>query len=221
MKRVKLLFVLCLFTGIICQAQFPAPHSFKMSGYYILLDESGWCCGNYVVGPTYCTDFQWEAPDLSETEAQLTGYNIYYYEGQYYEDMEIPFSEAKIIAHTTNTHLQMKLGIIGIVWITAVYSDPEGESESSNIAVNEKLPLAIKKVDKPQFSLIYNKQRDGIEIKGVENITSFSIFRLDGIEIPIPTMSDFIDTKSMGKGVYIVKRTMKDAKIIVEKLVIR
>ena len=212
----------CL-TSTICQAQFPAPLQFKMSYTYIWLDYIGFCSGKAVMGPTYCTDFQWETPNLSETEAKLIGYNIYYLEGWYYEGMEIPFSEGTIIAQTTDNFVEKEIGIIGIVWVTAVYSDPEGESAPSNIQFNKDLPIGIKKVEKEPISLTYNAQKNGIEIEGIENMASYNIFRLDGVVITSISLSDtnFIDTKDMAKGVYIVKITTKEAKVITEKIVIK
>jgi len=224
MKTQKLTILLFCLTTMICQAQFPAPHSLMMFGKYIMIGDSGYCCGKEVMGATYCTDFQWETPDVSETEAQLTGYNIYYYNNYgYYNGMEIPFSEATRIAQTANTYFQMEIGIIGAVWVTAVYSNPEGESEPSNIVDNGDLPIAIKKVEKQPFTLTYNEQKNGIEIKDIENISSLRIFRLDGTEIMSVSSSDFhfIDTKGIEKGVYIVKITTKDAKLITEKIIIK
>jgi len=219
--KTKLLLLLlpCLFAGAVCKAQFPAPHSFTLSVRYISMDESGVCDG-HLVDATNCADFWWEAPDLSETGAQLMGYNIYYYAGEYHEGMEMPFG-AEIIAQTTETYLQMIMyHDAGLIWVTAVYSNPEGESKSSNIEVHYGLALAIKGINTQDVSVIYNKQKDGIEIKGVESITSFSIFRLNGSEIPIPVISDFIDTKSMEKGIYIIKITTKNGEIISDKIII-
>jgi len=224
MKKIKLLVVLCFFIHNISQAQFPAPHSFKMSYRYFQLDGPGdICCGKWVFGPTYCTDFWWEAPDLSETDAQLTGYNIYCYPTWiYYPGMEIPFSEAEIVTHTTYPYMQMEIGIIGVVWVTAVYSDPDGESDPSNIQYNTDLPIAIQKVDQQPFSLTCNKQKNGIEINGLENITSLRIFRLDGTEIAPGSASDFrfIDTKDLAKGVYVVRITTGEGGVVSEKIVI-
>jgi len=218
--KAKILLLLCLITSAVCMAQFPAPSNFSIQIAYLHIGDSGFCGDKYVIGPTYCTYFQWDAPDLSGTEAQLKGYNIYYYSGNYYDGMEIPFSDAEIIAQTTDTHLQMEIGIIGAVWVTAVYSDPVGESEPSNITGNNNLPITIKKVDTPDISFVYDKQRNDIEISGIENISSFNIYSLAGLVIPIQVTSDFIDTKNMKKGVYIVKVTTKDAKIIMKKIII-
>jgi len=218
-KKIVLLFS-CLLTIVVCQAQFPAPHSFTAVLHYLTLDEDGLCGDEWIFGATNCASFSWEAPDLSETEAQLIGYNIYCYRSEnYYDGMEIPFSEGEIIAQTTYTFLQMEFEYIGAVWVTAVYSEPKGESEPSNIVGNSDLPTAIKAIKIQDVSFTYNKQKNGIEIKGVENISSFGIFNLTGVEIPIPT-SDFINTKNMEKGVYVIKITTKEGGVISDKIII-
>jgi len=224
MKTRSWIFLLFCLTSTICQAQFPAPLQFKMSYIYITLDDYGPCCGIMVLGPTYCTKFQWETPNLSETEAKLIGYNIYYLDiRHYYEGMEIPFSEGTIIAQTTDNFVEKEIGIIGVVWVTAVYSDPEGESAPSNIQFNNDLPTSIKKVEKEPISLTYNAQKNGIEIEGIENIASFNIFRLDGVIITSISLPDtnFIDTKDIAKGVYIVRITTKEAKVFTKTIVIK
>ena len=218
--KTKILLLLCLLVSAVCMAQFPAPSNFSIQTSYIHLDDSGFCVDKYVMGPTYCTYFQWDAPDLSGTEAQLTGYNIYYYSGDYHEGMEIPFSQAEILAQTTYTNLQMEIGILGAVWVTAVYSDPAGESEPSNITGNDDLPITVKKVETPDISIVYNKQGNNIEISGIENIASLNIYSLTGLVIPIQVTSNFIDAKNMKKGVYIVKITTKDTKIVMKKIII-
>jgi hypothetical protein len=222
--KTKLLLLSCLFVSITCRAQYPAPLNFQMSYRYILLDESGPCCGLLVTGPTYCTDFQWEAPGLSGTEAKLTGYNIYYYETmEPYAGMDIPASEVRLIAQTTNTYLQMEIGILGIVWVTAVYSDPEGESQSSNYEINAGLPTSIQEVEKPDISIVYNKRKDNIEILGINDITSVRIVRTDGTIIRSVSSSDLykIDTKGIEKGIYIIDVTTKDAGSITRKITIK
>ena len=217
--KILLLLLQILFTSFICYAQFPAPRSLATNLEYIELGDWGYCCGNVVVGPVYCTDFNWDAPG-SDTEATLKGYNVYGYFGDYKDGMEIPFHEISIIAQTTDTYLQMEFGS-GVVWVTAVYSDPEGESEPSNIVVSGDLPLDIKEVKIHNIFFTYNKQKNGIEIKGIENIASFRIFRLDGIEIPISDTSDFINTNSMEKGVYIIKIVTKYGGEISDKIIIK
>jgi len=223
--KTKLLILLlsCLLVNTLCQAQFPAPRSFTMRMEYILIGDLGHCCERTVAGPTYCTTFMWEAPDLSETETQLMGYNIYQYYNPswiYYDGMEIPFSEGVIFAQTTEPYLQMEIGSIGAMWVTAVYSNPEGESELSNIVVNDALPISVKEIKAQNVFLTYNKQKGGIEIECVENITSFSIFCLNGIKILLPEISDFIDTKNLEKGVYIIKITTKDGGVVSDKITI-
>jgi hypothetical protein len=195
-----------------------------MSYKYIYLDDMGYCCGEFVWSPTYCTNFQWEMPDLSGTEAKLIGYNIYYYvTPYYYNGMEIPDAEVNLIAQTTNTYWEEEIGIMGVVWVTAVYSDPEGESQPSNFVVNGELPTSIQQVGRQDLSIIYNKHRNNIEILGIKDITSVSIVRIDGIIIRSVFSSDFhsVDTKGIEKGIYMIHITIKDAESIRGKIMIK
>jgi len=187
---------------------------------YVPIGEGGVCGSEPIFGPSYCTEFRWEAPDLTGTNAQLIGYNVYSYQSENNcEGMEIPLSEGRLIAYTTGTYLLMEFGS-GSVWVTAVYSNPDGESEPSNIACNYDLVVSIKEVKTRDILLTYNKQRNGIEIKGTENVATLRIFCLTGFEIPIQVVSDFINTQNMKKGVYIVKVTTKDNRIIIKKLIL-
>ena len=227
MKKILFfkLIAISMFLTQTANAQFPAPLHFNMGLSYILIGYYGFCNGHTVFGPAYCTAFQWEAPYTSEMEATLIGYNIYYYETEYYYyGMEIPFEEGTLIARTTkdNTHIEMEIGIMGVAWVTAVYSDPEGESIPSNTQY-ENLPVAINKLETQPISLTYDKQKDGIEISGIENIASVCIFCLDGTAIVSVSTPDyrFFDTKGIQKGIYIVKITTKDGKFITRKLIIK
>jgi hypothetical protein len=71
--------------------------------------------------------------------------------------MEISSSEIELVAHTTETSLEMEFGVSGIVWVTAVYSNPERESEPSNIQINENLPISLQEVKNSKISLSYNR----------------------------------------------------------------
>jgi len=206
----------------ISSVTFPAPQNFIMDYHYFMIDESGICGGEIVIGATYCTTFWWDAPDVSETDAQLTGYNIYYYPFGYKLD-EIPYSEGSIIFQTTNTYVQLEIGIIGYTWVTAIYTEPDGESEPSNYQFNEDLPISVNEVKTKQYSIFHNKQKNGIEINGIENITLIEVFSLDGIEIISVKNSDFsfINTKNCNKGVYLIKIQTSGGKIITDKIIIK
>ena len=197
--------------------QFPVPQNFKMSLHYISLGDWGVCEGEAVVGPYHCTTFQWNEPDLSETESQLVGYNIYNYETEE-ELTEIPFSEGNIIVQTVEIGLEMGSGFMGYTWVTAVYSEPDGESAPSNVEF-ARLPLGINKNETKTHSIVYNSQMKTIEIIGVENIASINVFGIDGRLITASELNN-IDVKYLTNGVYIIKVTTKTGKIISDKLII-
>jgi len=214
------LFAFCIFSAGAQNenVQFPVPQNFQMSLHYIMLGDWGVCEGEAVVGPYFCTTFQWNEPDLSETESQLVGYNIYYYETME-ELTEIPFSEGNIIVQTVSTNLTVGNGFVGYTWVTAVYSEPDGESAPSNVAKNFDLPLGIKNNEIKTHSIVYNSQMKTIEIIGVENIASINVFGIDGRLISASELNS-IDVKYLPNGVYIIKVTTKTGKIISDKLII-
>jgi hypothetical protein len=188
------------------EAQFPAPHNFSMGFHYIYIGDIGYCNGQFMSGPAYCWELQWDTPDLSLTEAQLEGYNVYYYcTENYIEGMEIPSSEVDLLGHTTDIYLQGELGIgRGIVWVTAVYSNPEGESEPSNIRFDNGVrPIAIQ------------------EIKS-QDISSVDIINLDGITIQSFSTVNFSekDIVALKQGIYIVRITTNN-KVLLKKIIKR
>ena len=192
--------------------QFPAPQNFQMINNYIMLGDWGFCDGVAVNGPSYCTYFAWNAPDLSETESQLVGYKIY--------NSEIPFMGGQVIAQPISSGLYMGEWIEGYTWITAVYSDPNGESEPSNLQSNlEGKPIFIDKNEIKSHSIIYNNQMKTIEIIGIENITSINILGVDGKFITTSELNN-IDVKYLTNGLYIIKITTETGKIISDKLII-
>jgi len=83
-------------------------------------------------------------------------------------------------------------------------------------------PFAAQNLVNQDFSLNYNKQKEGIDITGVENLSSISVFRLDGMGMlsVVPSNTSFITTKGWEKGIYIIGAVTKDSKIIARKIII-
>lgn len=199
---------------------FPAPQNFQMNLNYIMLNDHGFCEGELFVGPYYCTDFQWNTPDLSETESQLVGYRIYHY-STLEELAEIPFNEGEIITQTAITDFAIGNAYVGYTWVTAVYSEPDGESEPSNVEINlQDLPITISNNEIKTHSIIYDSQSKTITIKGLEDITSINVFGIDGRFIVGSELSN-IDVKHLSSGIYIIKITTKTGGIISDKLLIK
>ena len=208
-------------TKVVAQnnVKFPSPQNFQMRLNYIMLGDWSVCAEEPVSGPYYCTNFRWEEPNLSETESQLIGYRIYNYPSME-ELTEIPFSEGQIITQTVNNSLEMGCGLEGYTWVTALYSEPDGESAPSNVEINLLgLPIGINENETKTHSIVYNNQMKTIEIIGIENSTSIDIFSIDGRFITANELNN-IDVKYLTNGIYIIKITTETGKIISDKLII-
>ena len=206
-------------TKVVAQSnvQFPSPENFQVHLNYIMLDDWGVCAGEPVNGPYYCTNFSWEEPNLSETESQLIGYRIYNYPSME-QLIEIPFSEGQVIAQPISIGLEIGCGFMGYTWVTALYSEPDGESAPSNVEYTE-LPLVINNNEMKTHSIVYNNQMKTIEIMGIENITSIELFGIDGRFITASKLNN-IDVGHFTNGIYIIKITTEAGKIISDKLII-
>jgi hypothetical protein len=135
-------------------AQFPVPTDFQFNYTYIMIEQSGFCEGQVVGGPTYCSTFSWNAPDTAGLTTQLEFYRIYYQ--MYFMQDSTPI----IIAEVNETFHNMEIGILGKIWVTAVYSNPDGESEPSNIIINDDLPISIEEQNNTnQFQIIYDREK--------------------------------------------------------------
>jgi hypothetical protein len=202
-------------------AQYPAPYNFKTSMYYILLGECppGFCGGESLCNITCCFSYQWEAPDLSGTELQLIEYNIYF------QSRNVDTNEwgiPKLIATTTETYFQ-KGGCYeaGDLWVTAKYSNPDGESAPSNKEYNIGIPISLQEITL-QKDLVFDRHQKQIKIFNADDILSVNIFRIDGSRIasishPVNTI---IHTKDFEKGIYIVRIVNKDSSVVTKKLIL-
>jgi hypothetical protein len=221
-KVVAIAICLTGVTTVVAQSieQFPSPQNFQWSYKYISWDDWGFCAGEPVTGPSHCTTFGWKEPNLSETESQLIGYRIYNYHSME-ELTEIPFNEGQTIAETASIGFETGGAFVGYTWVTALYSEPDGESEPSNVEINFDGPaLVINKNEMKTHSIVYNNQMKTIEIIGIENITSIDIFGIDGRFITASELNN-IDVRYLTNGIYIIKITTDTGKIISDKLIIK
>jgi len=221
---MKVIAIAICFTGtmrIVAQNNelFPPPRNFQMNLNYIMLDDWGMCAGESVYGPYHCTNFVWEEPNLSETENQLIGYKIYYYPSEQ-ELVEIPFSEGQMIAQTVDVGFEVGGGFDGYTWVTAIYSEPDGESTPSNVEYLDGLPVAINKNEIKAHSIVYNNQIKSIEIIGIEDITSIDVFDICGRLITASKSND-VDVKHLKDGIYIIRISTKIKGVISDKLLIQ
>ena len=166
-------------------AQFPAPTDFDVKIEYVEMGNWTDCGGEAINGPAYCSRFKWSTPDTLTTTATLESYKIYYYSN--YEN------DTNIVATLTDTIYIDELGIIGKVWVTAVYSNPNGESSASNIVENNDLPISIEKVSVSDKNQIYfDRDLQILVIKNTESYTNIRVFNSKGQLVKTSDNSDNI-----------------------------
>lgn len=197
MKTIKLAFILLVVsTGLF--AQFPAPVNFQFGYEYIELDDWGVCNGKGIEGPGYCSSFSWETPDMSTTTANLTKYKIYY---------KSEYNQTYVIDSITGNFCSREIGIIGSIWVTAVYSNPNGESLASNVIVNVSLPIEVKETkESKKLQIRVDNAMKRIIIDSELIIQQVSIISMDGRIIYIQrSPANTIQTENIQAGLYIIK----------------
>lgn len=202
-----------VFLSLTASAQFPAPTSFQFSYDYIMIGEWGDCDGQAIHGPTYCSRFNWITPDTTITSANLEYYNIYYFE--YYSN------DTSIIASLTDTFYDVELGVVGEVWVTAVYSNPDGESDSSNVVINPDLPISIDEIDlKEEIEIYYNARLKQLVINNRDKIKTITIYNIQGCRLMTKNViRNSLNLGNFSAGVYIVEIITKDNVAIRNKIV--
>lgn len=202
-----------VFLSLTASAQFPAPTSFQFSYDYIMIGEWGDCDGQAIYGPTYCSHFNWITPDTTITSANLEYYNIYYFE--YYSN------DTSIIASLTDTFYDVELGVVGEVWVTAVYSNPDGESDSSNVVINPDLPISIDEIDlKEEIEIYYNARLKQLVINNRDKIKTITIYNIQGCRLMTKNViRNSLNLGNFSAGVYIVEIITKDNVAIRNKIV--
>jgi len=202
MKTQSLLLGLLLSLSV--YAQFPEPKNFGFACSYITIDQIG-TCGDWkngfppeITGPAYCSYFEWSSPDTSTTTAHLDGYKLYY---QYKNDNSIT-----VLSTLTDTSLYKPIGIIGDVWVTAIYSNPAGESSKSNIVANMELPISLDKTKLiSDESVFYDKYTQTITLKNGEYSQLVSIIDANGKMLRTMKSSQVIDVSDLSPGLYFVE----------------
>lgn len=166
------------------------PSNFEYSLTYITNGTAN-CAGETVDATTYCASFSWDAPDTAKTSATLSGYKIYYKPSE---------GETVVVAETDGTALQKEFGAAGDLWVVAVYSQPAGESEPSNILTGNDLPLAIQSTQKNGF--IYTPSSGTLSL--AQNPDGLQIRLIDAKGQIVKTVKgkSTITTSGLPKGIY-------------------
>jgi len=195
MKRIILLIILVLSFNL--YGQFPSPNDFCYKLDYIELDQWGVCNGQTVYGPSYCSHFVWRILDTSSTEAFL----------EYFEIYNIFNGDTTLIHSLSDTTYTTTTPYEGDLYVIAVYSNPSGKSEPSNIINNPGIPIGIKETDYiPEITIKYNLQTEFLEIESNKSLADIKIFNSKGqIIYNEENINTCIFIGNLKPGIYIIE----------------
>jgi hypothetical protein len=204
--------ILFLFISLSTLAQFPAPTNFSLQGHYVELDKCEPCLVYYhdLCGPTYCSAFSWQAP-TETTTATFDHYKIY---GKY--NNQIVFSETEItISHWAQT------APLGDFWVTAVYTNPAGESLPSNIVTGwEALPTSNNKVQSIKENIIFSSIEQTLMVNSNKTILKMNLINSNGRIIKcIQNPSKITNIRELPRGFYIVEVYCESTDVLRQKII--
>ena len=188
--------------------QFPAPCFFQFSYDYIPIDELGECNDSSLYGPAYCSHFSWCPPDTSQTDAKLDCYRIY-------QDGFPLVSLVDTCYHTVG-------GFIGKLYVTAIYKDPYGESDSSNVVSNYDLPISYGAgVSHENFRMRFSRQNGLLIPNDVQGTYSLIIYDILGRELLCtPSVKGPVDVSRFAPGMYLIRTQPENGQERVQKVLL-
>ncbi len=207
MKNLFMLLTAIISTHFSFGQNFPNPQNFEIEVCYQTDDNE---CFFEAPEYSYIFRYQFEAPDVTDIESELVGYNIYY--------------ENEFLLFTEETDFQTLIsGGIGEYYVTALYSEPDGESDSSNIVVldDSYFPLEINEYKKLGVFVSPNpiNSNEKIKINSSIPINKILIFEALGQKI-IETKNSTIQLKDQKTGIYFM--TIKTSEgSFTEKIIIK
>ena len=185
--------VLCIFLfPARAFAQFPAPVSFQIGVNYVLEGLWDLCDGQVLEGPAYCNYFYWQAPNTANTPATLTGYRIY--------------KDDEFFLPTTNTSADTAGAYIGSFCVTALYENPAGESDSSNVVVISDLPMATEEIDvDKRIHIRFNQSQQALIIQGAQYARALWVYNMQGAQVLFTdAVSTYLRLEGLAPGIYLV-----------------
>jgi len=203
--------ILFLLISLSAFAQFPAPTNFSLQGYYVELDKCEFCLGpHYLCGPTFCSAFTWQAPTATTT-ATLDHYNIY---GK--DNNQIRFSETE-----TGVSHWSEAAPMGEFWVTAVYSNPTGESLPSNVIIGwSALPTSNNLVQSITKNIIYSNIEQTVTVNSNKTVIKINLINANGRIIKsIQNPSKTTSISELPKGFYIVEVYCENNDILRQKII--
>jgi hypothetical protein len=176
-------------------------------------NESGYCAGQWLYGPTYCSHWAWDAPSANSTNATLENYKLYYF--------DFFTRDTSVLATPVETYFDMEIGIIGEMWVTAVYSNPDGESEPSEILVNNDLPISID--ENPEMEKIvvyYNKSLQEIRIENADAVSEIKMYDVKGQLVQSQqSVKSSISVEHLPRGLYVIEIFFGNQEVVRRKIV--
>ena len=214
MKTISLTFF--LFLTIHAFGQFPAPTNFSVQGKYVHMNDCDFCLGPHTIcGPDYCSTYSWSMPDTSSITAKLDHFNIY--NQLYSNSIELlGTTQANQNGLWLNTYPQ------GNLWVTAVYVNPSGESQPSNVYFfNYGLPIEVpivKQADK--IKIQYDNALQVLRLQSAISPTKLNLINTDG---KIIKEFDNPDTElkltDLPRGFYVVEVYTSENEVFRQKII--
>ena len=208
MKYVFFLTGLIIFLN--AAAQFPAPDSLRYRGDYIEWDDWGYCAGSAIYGPNYCTHLVWGPPDTTLTSASLTSYHIYY--------APLIQMDTILLAVVTDTLYEEVFGLMGSLWVSACYSNPEGESGPSNAVYNEDLPIGTNEWELAGKVIQFDPESQVVLIRSSQHSCHIRIIDCNGKTVKSGLDQTGLSVSDLPAGIYIVEVTWNGSTRIRRKI---
>ena len=201
-----LLAILTVFTvsNFVCAQEFPSPTNFDMTYCYLWPNS---CGPEY--GPTDTINYySFDAPDLTDTESELVGYNLYL-DGNF------------IVSFTTTTY-EAKTSGAGDYYVTATYVNPSGESEPSNVVTGMGQAISTADFTKTNNILLYPNPlgvNQEITINSEYDIVNVSAYNILG-NIIFDSPNAQTKFTATAKGIYFLKIKTENG-ILVKKIIVQ
>jgi len=209
MKTISLAFFLFLTVHVF--GQFPAPTNFTYRLAYTNQRPCYNCCSLPENG-TYCSNFLWNAPDTTSIISTLSHYNIYY--------RPVGTQSSTVIATSTVLSKSFYFGPTGDMWITAVYSNPSGESNPSNICTNLGLPIEVpivKQTDK--IKIQFDNAVQVLRLQSTISLTKLNLINTDGKTIKEFDNPDTeLKLTELPRGFYVVEIYTSENEVFRQKI---
>ncbi len=210
MKTICVAFFLFLTVPVF--GQFPTPTNFTYRLAYTYLRTCDNCCSLSGVEP-YCSNFMWNAPDTTTITSRLNYYNIYY--------RPIGTQTPIVIATTTSLGKSFYFGPTGDMWITAAYSNPNGESAPSNICSNFNLPIEVpivKQADK--IKIQFDNALQVLRLQSTISLTKLNLINTDGKTIKEFENPDTeLKLTDLARGFYVVEVYTSENEVFRQKII--